>query len=79
MNMLRKMQASFSWDWGPAVPSVGIWKPVQLELYNSAIIRNVTYELVNHDEAWLVKILIHLEMGRSTNSQIEGVISSTFM
>lgn len=25
INYLRKMQASFSWDWGPAVPSVGIW------------------------------------------------------
>lgn len=25
VNQLRKMQASFSWDWGPAFPSVGIW------------------------------------------------------
>ncbi|KAL7630337.1 UNVERIFIED_CONTAM: hypothetical protein RMT77_019512 [Armadillidium vulgare] len=26
VNMIRKMQASFSWDWGPAFPNVGIWK-----------------------------------------------------
>lgn len=25
MNYLRKMQASFAWDWGLAAPSVGIW------------------------------------------------------
>lgn len=25
MNFLRKMQASFAWDWGLAAPSVGIW------------------------------------------------------
>ena len=25
VNQIRKMQASFSWDWGPAFPSVGIW------------------------------------------------------
>lgn len=25
VNFLRKMQASFSWDWGPAFPSVGLW------------------------------------------------------
>lgn len=25
MNMLRKMQASFAWDWGLAAPSMGIW------------------------------------------------------
>lgn len=24
-NFLRKMQASFSWDWGLAAPSIGIW------------------------------------------------------
>lgn len=21
----RKMQSSFSWDWGPAFPTVGLW------------------------------------------------------
>ncbi len=25
VNFLRRMQASFGWDWGLAVPSVGIW------------------------------------------------------
>lgn len=25
VNHIRKMQASFSWDWGPAFPSMGIW------------------------------------------------------
>lgn len=25
VNQLRKMQASFAWDWGPAIPSVGLW------------------------------------------------------
>ena len=24
-NFIRKMQASFSWDWGPAFPSMGLW------------------------------------------------------
>lgn len=25
VQMMRKMQASFSWDWGPSYPSSGIW------------------------------------------------------
>lgn len=25
INRIRKMQASYSWDWGPAVASMGIW------------------------------------------------------
>ena len=24
-NHIRKMQSSFSWDWGPAFPTVGLW------------------------------------------------------
>ena len=24
-NHIRKMQAAFAWDWGPAFPSVGLW------------------------------------------------------
>jgi len=29
-NHIRKMQASFSWDWGPAFPSMGIWQPMRI-------------------------------------------------
>ncbi|KAH9379392.1 hypothetical protein HPB48_013593 [Haemaphysalis longicornis] len=25
VNLIRKMQCSFSWDWGPSFPSTGIW------------------------------------------------------
>ena len=34
MNQLRKMQSSFSWDWGPSMPTVGIWRPIQLEFFD---------------------------------------------
>ena len=27
---LRKAQYSFGWDWGPKLPDIGIWKPVEL-------------------------------------------------
>ena len=25
VNMIRKEQCSFSWDWGPSFPTQGIW------------------------------------------------------
>ncbi|KAF7271446.1 hypothetical protein GWI33_015668 [Rhynchophorus ferrugineus] len=57
VNMLRKMQASFSWDWGPAFPSVGIWKSVYLELYDLSAIRYVLTDVVEKDEnTWSLKI-----------------------
>jgi hypothetical protein len=40
-QMIRKVQASFSWDWGPSYPSSGIWLPVYLQGFDSALIRDV--------------------------------------
>ncbi|KAL4003102.1 Glycosyl hydrolases 2 TIM barrel domain family protein [Acanthocheilonema viteae] len=31
INFIRKVQASFSWDWGPSFPTIGIWKPISIE------------------------------------------------
>ncbi|XP_074594166.1 beta-mannosidase isoform X2 [Brevipalpus obovatus] len=43
VNMIRKMQASFGWDWGPAFPSMGIWQPVEIETVESTpILRDFT-------------------------------------
>ncbi|XP_001359635.3 beta-mannosidase [Drosophila pseudoobscura] len=45
MNMLRKMQSSFAWDWGLAAPSMGLWKNVQLEIYEVAVIRDIDVDI----------------------------------
>ncbi|EDV41870.1 uncharacterized protein Dana_GF17689 [Drosophila ananassae] len=61
MNMLRKMQASFSWDWGPAAPSVGIWKPVELEIYEVAVIRDVDVDITRNRTHWNMHIRCYLD------------------
>ncbi|XP_068084134.1 beta-mannosidase [Anabrus simplex] len=70
VNHLRKMQASFSWDWGPAFPSVGIWKSVQLEAFNSALVRSVTTDFQPGDNPRL-NIGAFLETGLGVTS-VEG-------
>jgi len=37
----RKAQYSFGWDWGPRLPSVGIWKGVRLEALEVARIEDI--------------------------------------
>ncbi len=37
----RKAQYSFGWDWGPRLPTSGIWKPVSLIVYPDLLIRDV--------------------------------------
>ncbi|MFX1448739.1 MAG: hypothetical protein ACFFCG_11485, partial [Promethearchaeota archaeon] len=38
---LRKAQYSFGWDWGPKLPDIGIWQPVELIGYDSLKIDSV--------------------------------------
>lgn len=63
VNMIRKMQASFAWDWGLAVPSMGLWKPVRLEFYDSAKIRDITFALFDEETHWRVLVGVYLETG----------------
>ncbi|XP_054164237.1 beta-mannosidase-like [Oppia nitens] len=41
-HFIRKMPSSYSWDWGPAFPTVGIWKSIGIEANDKAIIRDIT-------------------------------------
>ena len=48
---LRKAQYSFGWDWGPNLPDIGIWKPVEIIGYDDIklnsvhIIQNYEYNM----------------------------------
>ncbi|KAF5275066.1 hypothetical protein FQA39_LY07003 [Lamprigera yunnana] len=62
VNHIRKTQASFSWDWGPALPSMGIWKRVYFEGYDTVVIRDVTIKIEDLVEnSWNIKIFIYLD------------------
>lgn len=45
-NHIRKMQSSFSWDWGPAFPNSGIWKNWKLTAWNSLIVSDILFSAV---------------------------------
>lgn len=40
-NQVRKMACSFSWDWGPATMTAGLWRPVRLHLWTTARLADV--------------------------------------
>jgi len=67
-NHIRKMQSSFGWDWGPAFPSIGLWKDVELLTYDSLEIRdiNVDTTLVNESD-WQVSVRLHCETSRRSS------------
>ncbi|MBN2710330.1 MAG: glycoside hydrolase family 2 protein [Calditrichaceae bacterium] len=47
---IRKAQYSFGWDWGPALVTSGIWRPVYLEKMPKASIRSLYFETLQIDK-----------------------------
>ncbi|RWS27866.1 beta-mannosidase-like protein, partial [Leptotrombidium deliense] len=62
VNYLRKMQCSFSWDWGPAFPSVGIWKSLDIEAYDYGLIRDIiVHTIYTPENRWIVNTSLVIE------------------
>lgn len=47
VNMLRKPQYSFSWDWGPSMPDSGIYKSPNLLVFDSSAIFEAKLQLLS--------------------------------
>ncbi|XP_076638537.1 beta-mannosidase isoform X1 [Colletes latitarsis] len=69
VNHIRKMQASFSWDWGPAFPSMGIWKDVELIPVNEIFITDITTDIFKEQNFWNVTITIFLDITLQKNNK----------
>ena len=64
-NQFRKAQFGWGWDWGPTLPTVGIWKPVTLAVEETATLRTVkfaTEELTENRERARVSVAIEAEV-----------------
>jgi beta-galactosidase/beta-glucuronidase len=48
VNFLRTEPCSFAWDWGPGYAPVGIWKPIGIEAYDTAVVRDILIEVAPH-------------------------------
>lgn len=40
-NAIRKMACNFGWDWGPDLPTSGIWRPIAIERWRVARLASV--------------------------------------
>lgn len=63
--MVRKMAASFGWDWGPDLQASGIWRAARLERWSVARLSTVRPVITQIDSTrW--KIDVHVEIERAT-------------
>ncbi|XP_031785541.1 beta-mannosidase [Nasonia vitripennis] len=71
VNHIRKMQASYGWDWGPAFPSMGIWKEVELQPVQNALVSEVTTDVHKKSNLWQIVITVFFETFGKKNTVID--------
>src|SRR3989454_6670509 len=45
--MMRKAQFGYGWDWGPRLPTIGIWRPVELHRQRYATIQGMHFRTLD--------------------------------
>ncbi|XP_041827729.1 beta-mannosidase [Melanotaenia boesemani] len=72
VNFIRKEQSSFSWDWGPSFPTVGLWKGVRLEAFDVLqLIQLSSLPLYNSScSQWRLQVELLVDAVQTTNSQV---------
>jgi beta-mannosidase len=63
-HFVRKEQCSFSWDWGPATVTQGIWKPIRIVGFNEATIVELSPTISTAaaaDDPWHVRARVVLQ------------------
>jgi beta-mannosidase len=61
---MRKAQFGYGWDWGPRLPTVGIWRPVELHRHRQAALRGVHFATIDIDPACqhaLARIFVEID------------------
>ncbi|KAI1887421.1 hypothetical protein AGOR_G00190120 [Albula goreensis] len=63
VNFIRKAQSSFSWDWGPSFPTLGLWRGVRLEAYDTLRLLYLTTTPVQDSglSRWSVEVELHFD------------------
>ncbi|MFI6447682.1 glycoside hydrolase family 2 protein [Kitasatospora sp. NPDC050543] len=77
-QFIRKTACNFGWDWGPALVTAGIWRPIGLESWSGARLAEVR-PLVTLDERGEGRVEVHVrvertdERPRMLTAQVAGV------
>ncbi len=59
---MRKAQFGYGWDWGPRLPTIGVWRPVELRHERKATLKSVHfYTLEIEQDQALVAVKIDIE------------------
>jgi len=82
VEAIRKSYYSFGWDWGPKLPDIGIWRNVELKIFDSQCIYNVYIKpeiLFDDDSSRVLKAFFEIDVDlRRPNSENEWLMFRIF-
>ena len=64
-NFIRKAQFGWGWDWGPRLPTVGLWRAARIERQRIAAIEDVRFETLEIGAAARVAVTVTVDAFRS--------------
>jgi len=78
MEYLRKPMYAWGWDWGPKLPDVGVWKPIELIAYNNIridsvqVLQDFTYNQSDIEDLLVEKVELQVNVELDFLKKIEG-------
>lgn len=74
---MRKAQFGYGWDWGPRLPTIGIWRPVELRRQQGAGLQGVHFHTVHLTEDYSQAVVaIKVEVDRfATETPLQAHIA----
>ncbi|WP_206305437.1 glycoside hydrolase family 2 protein [Actinacidiphila soli] len=77
-TLRRKAPCSWGWDFGPRVPSIGIWRPVELCVEKAAAItgHHIRTDAIDVDGSATVEVLVEVEQF-ATDARLTALVELT--
>src|SRR5437879_12038963 len=77
--MMRKAQFGYGWDWGPRLPTIGIWRPVEVRRQRRAAIVGVQFTTLDLSPgASRAAVAVRIETQRfATDAQLTARVRLT--
>ncbi|KAL0969506.1 hypothetical protein UPYG_G00228170 [Umbra pygmaea] len=77
VNFIRKAQSSFSWDWGPSFPTMGLWKDVRLEAFDVLQLTHLSTVPVYDSSLsqWGVQVEVYLDAVKQTAVRVRLLLA----
>lgn len=67
---MRKAQFGWGWDWGPDLPTVGIWRPVHIHRRSGATIRSINFSTLSIEDG-RAQVRVDLDLSEPATAMVE--------